>query len=100
MMSSNDHRSRWKLGVVETLIKSHDSIIKGACVRVIVNGKPKIMERSVQLLYPLEIRAEVEVLTEKLTEESIQSSNQREKRLTTFGARERMRDIMTEDQDD
>ena len=100
MMSSNDHRSRWKLGVIETLIKSHDGIIKGACVRVIVNGKPKIMERSVQLLYPLEIRAEVDVLTEESTEESIQSSDQREKRLTAVGARERIRDIMTEDQDD
>ena len=100
MMSSNDHRSRWKLGVIETLIKSHDGIIKGAHVRVIANGKPKTMERSVQLLYPLETRAEDDVLTQEPIEESIQSSDQREKRLTAVGAREKIRDIMTEDQDD
>ena len=52
------------------------------------------MERSVQLLYPLEIRAD-NVLTEEPIEESIQSSDQREKRLTAA-----IRDIMTEDQGD
>ena len=34
MMSSNDHRLRWKLGVIETWINSHNGIIKGTHVRV------------------------------------------------------------------
>ena len=40
-------------------------------------------------MYPLEIRAEDDVLTEEPIEESLQSSDQREKRLTAVGARER-----------
>ena len=58
LVLSNNHRSKWKLGVVESLIKSHDGTVKRARVRVIVKEKPKIMERSVQHLHPLEIRTE------------------------------------------
>ena len=102
MVLSNNHRSKWKLGVVESLIKSHDGIVKGARVRVIVKEKSKIVERSVQHLYPLEIRAEKGHLTDQIAE-SIQSSemgSKRDRRLTAVGARERIRDIMSEDQDE
>ena len=56
MVSPKNHRSKWELRVVESLIKSHDGIVKGAQVRVIVKEKPKTMERSGHL-YPQEIRA-------------------------------------------
>ena len=102
MVSSNNHRSKWKLGVVESLIKSHDGIVKGARIRVIVKEKPKIMERSVQHLNPLEIRLENGHLTDQIADsiQSLEMGSKRDRRLTAVGARERIRDIMSEDQDE
>ena len=102
LVSSNNHRSKWKLGVVESLIKSHDGIVKGARVRVIVKEKPKIMERSVQHLHPSEIRTEKSHMKDQKAD-SIQSSgmdSKRDRRLTAVEARERIRDILTRDQDE
>ena len=58
LVSSNDHRSKWKPGIVQRLIRAKDGIIKGAEVRVITKNKPVLLQRSVQLLYSLEIRRE------------------------------------------
>ena len=69
-------------------------------------------------MYPLEIRKDVDSLPEETIADSIQSSEskensdrsdrnesldsdrQRRSRLAAVGAREKIRDIMTEDQDD
>ena len=53
-------RGKWKMGVVEGLVKGKDGIIRGSEVRVITKGKPVHLSRPVQKLYPLEIRSEGE----------------------------------------
>ena len=42
--------------MVESLIKGKDGEVRGATVRLIVKGKPKLLNRPVQKLYPLEIQ--------------------------------------------
>ena len=56
-------RGEWKIGVVESLVKGRDSIVRGAKVRVVTKGKPTHLSRPVQKLYPLEIRSKGEGLS-------------------------------------
>ena len=51
-------RNKWKLGVVEGLIKGKDDVVRGAKIQVFTNGKPVHLSRPVQKLYPLEIRSD------------------------------------------
>ena len=53
-------RNKWKLGVVEGLIRGKDDIVRGAKLRVVTNVKPVHLSRPVQKLYPLEIKSECE----------------------------------------
>ena len=53
-------REEWKTGVVESLVKGKDSIVRGAKVRVVTKGKPTHPSRPVQKFYPLEIRSKGE----------------------------------------
>ena len=55
----NISRSSWKVGVIEKVIKGRDGKVRGACVRLIARGKPVYIDRPVQKLYPLEVRAEM-----------------------------------------
>ena len=50
----NVKRNWWKIGVIENLIKGKDGEIRGAQVRKSGKGKPEILNRPVQKLYPLE----------------------------------------------
>jgi len=43
------------LGVLESLIKGKDDVVRGANIRVIAKGKALRMARPVQKLYPLEV---------------------------------------------
>ena len=46
----------WRLGMVRELIDSSDGDVRGACVRVISKtGRPVLLRRPVQHLYPLEV---------------------------------------------
>jgi hypothetical protein len=45
-------RNKWKLGVVEGLIKGKDGVVRGAKLRVITSGKPVHLSRPVQKWYP------------------------------------------------
>ena len=54
-------RSKWKLAVVEELVKGKDSVVRGAKVRVIVKGKIVRLSRPIQKLFPIEVRGEEEV---------------------------------------
>ena len=45
------NRSKWKIGVVERLIQGQDGVIRGAQLKA---GKT-LIERPLQLLYPLEL---------------------------------------------
>lgn len=54
--SENEKRCFWRLGVVEKLIRGRDDIVRGAQVRVSVNGRrTAILRRPVERLYPLEV---------------------------------------------
>ena len=50
--------NKWKMAVVEGLIRGHDNVVRGAKVRVIEKGKPVRLSRPVQTLYPIEVRSE------------------------------------------
>ena len=60
LVSSKDYHSKWKLDQMEKLILSQDGIIIGAKVRVSTDADLKVLERLLQLLYPLEIRPQFE----------------------------------------
>ena len=74
LVSSKDHRSKWKLGQVEKLIRLRDGIIKCEKVRVSTDGILKVLERPLQLLYPFEIRPQFEtkVGKEALGDQTVQ----------------------------
>ena len=57
----------WKIGKVEEVIWVRDGAVQGAKVRVITKGKPGVINRPVQKLYPLEVKAQT--LKSSLTEE-------------------------------
>lgn len=67
-------RGEWKIGVVESLVKGKDSVIRGAMVRVVTKGKPTHLSRPVQKLYPLEIKSKGEGLPP--TDSSVQKSRE------------------------
>ena len=49
-------RGLWRLGVVHDLNESSDGEVRGACVRVISKtGRPILLRRPIQHLYPLEV---------------------------------------------
>ena len=52
--SEEKNRGQWKLGIIEELITGQDGVVRAAKLRA---GK-SIMERPVQLLYPLELSSE------------------------------------------
>lgn len=58
MYDEEKKRRVWKLGVVESLVKGKDSVVRGANVRVVTKVKPTHLSRPVQKLYPLEIRSQ------------------------------------------
>ena len=49
-------RNGWRMAVVESLIVGKDKEVRGANVRVITTGKAVHLSRSVQKLFPIEIR--------------------------------------------
>jgi len=57
VFEENRKRGDWNLGVLESLIKGKDDVVRGANIRVITKGKALRMPRSVQKLYPLEVRS-------------------------------------------
>jgi len=55
IQDDNVKRGMWKSGIVEEVIKGKDGNIRGAKVRKIGKGKPEILNRPLQKLFPLEI---------------------------------------------
>ena len=53
------NRNKWKLGVVENVIKGRDGVIRGAKVRTAKGN----LERAIQQLYPLELSCDEEKWT-------------------------------------
>ena len=56
MYEEGKKRGLWKTGIVEKLISGRDKVIRGATVRVPSRGKPTLVSRPIQHLYPLEIK--------------------------------------------
>ena len=57
MVHNQDHpRGLWKIARVQSLITGRDGLVRGAVLRVAFkSGPPTILQRPLQLLYPLEI---------------------------------------------
>ena len=52
----NQPRSQWKLGLVEQVKSGADGQVRAVSVRVMTNGKSRLLSRPIQRLYPLEVR--------------------------------------------
>ena len=50
-------RGSWKTAVVENLVKGKYEVVRGANIRVLSRGKPALISRPIQLLYPLEMKS-------------------------------------------
>lgn len=67
-------RGTWKTAVVESVIRGNDNEVRGAKVRLLVKGKPTLLSRPVQKLYPLEIQAQSK-------DDTTQKANKKQKEL-------------------
>ena len=81
------NRSYWKLGRVLSLIVGRDDIVRGARV-LLANGQT--IERPVQKLYPLEVKAST---TENLKVHNTDTEQQRTPRAAATIARESIKVI-------
>ena len=52
MHGENVKRRLWKIGKVDEAIRGRDDMVRGAKMRVTTNGKPVLINRPVQTLYP------------------------------------------------
>jgi len=77
-----DEKSRgfWKLGIVKSLIKGKDGVVRGVKLRA---GKG-VMERPLQHVYPLELKTETWKLNPKPNESQPDSEDKKQ----TSGAKE------------
>ena len=60
VLKEEKKRGEWRVGVVETLVRGSDNVVRGTKVRVVTKGKPTHLSRPVQKLYPLEIKSQGE----------------------------------------
>ena len=65
VLIKNDMQSRnmWKLGKITRTIKGTDGATRGAELQTMTNGRVMIIERPVQLLYPMEINVQEDAIT-------------------------------------
>lgn len=62
IQEDNVKRNNWKLGIVEKLVTGKDGQIRGARVRkATTRGKPEILSRPLQKLFPLETERKQDV---------------------------------------
>ena len=55
MEEDNVKRLQWKMGIVQNLISGKDGQVRGVELRTISHGKPQILTRPIQKIYPLEV---------------------------------------------
>ena len=58
VQEDNTKRSNWKMGKMVEQIVGKDGVVRGAKLRLITKGKPIIVNRAAQKLYPLEVSSE------------------------------------------
>lgn len=69
VLEENKRRNKWKIGVIKSEIKGRDNVVRGARVRVVTKGKPKVISRPVQKLYPIEVQEEQEKIEDNKLQE-------------------------------
>ena len=89
------NRGKWSIGIVESLIKGGDGVIRAARVRT----RKTVVERAVQLLYPLELACEKERASET-RELNPQAEEYRPKRKAAQLAAETVREIIQDESRD
>ena len=57
IQDENQPRNMWKLGRVTQFIQGRDEVIRGATLKTVTNGNAYEIDRPLQKLYPLELRA-------------------------------------------
>ena len=87
-------RGEWQLGVVEELVTGKDGEVRVAKVR----SRKSRLERAVQQLYPLELSCDVEQPTEPVM--NPEAPVFRPKRDAAIAARQRIREVLTEEEND
>ena len=55
MEEDNVKRLQWKMGIVQNLISGKDGQVRGVELRTTSHGKPHILTRPIQKIYPLEV---------------------------------------------
>ena len=83
------NHGRWKIGIVEQLIKGQDKVVRGAKVRV---GQ-RVLEKAIQHLYPLELSCDVAVTRPKSTKLRVDVPEFKPKRDAAAIANCRIQDI-------
>ena len=69
LLHDDGPRGFWKLAKIETLITGKDGQVRGAVIRVpSKDGQTTLLQRPLQLLYPLEITRQVDSITDVPTE--------------------------------
>ena len=58
VQDDNQPRNMWKLGRVTQVIQGRDGVIRGATLKTVTHGNIYEIDRPLQKLYPLELRAE------------------------------------------
>ena len=94
--SDSKDRNKWPLGIVESLIKGKDGVIRAVQLR---SGRDRL-ERAVQQLYPLEISCDVVTKDGEETEAATLNPNVGEfvpRRKAAVAAAQRIQETLTDD---
>ena len=86
------NRNKWKLGVVDEMIKGKDDVVWAVRLRA---GK-SFLERPIQHLYPLELSCDLKAKNQL----DVQAKEFKPKRMAAEAARENIRIIAAEEQSD
>ena len=101
VQDANHPRAFWKMGRIVDLISGRDVVTRGARVRVQAGRGVRVLNRPIQLLYPLEVNdLEYPRTTESVNVDNEMSkttvAEQRPKRVAAKRAQHRIRDCIAE----
>ena len=90
-------RGLWRLGKIEKLVQGVDGNVRGVHVKVISKrGRPKVLRRPIQHIYPLEVCSEADPVSEPspsladTEEDTAVRRDERPRRLAALNARKIM----------
>ena len=100
----NRSRSLWRLGRVMHLVCGNDGKVRGAKVKVAERGKPTMLRRPIQKLYPIEIgnqditQQKVDMGSTTIQPQKEESITQRPRRAAAIKATEKRRELIRNEQ--